>query len=331
MTGTFKALLIDKTDNGQDVRFTELGEDDLMDGDVTVKVEYSTVNFKDGLALTGRAPILRRYPLVPGIDFAGEVIRSGDPRYAPGDKVVLTGWGVGEAHHGGYAGRARVPGEWLVPLPDGMSTAEAMTIATAGFTAMLCVLRLEELGLKPDDGDVVVTGAAGGVGSIAVALLARAGFRVFAATGRPQEEDYFKALGAAGIVDRSEFSGRVRPLAKARWAGAVDVVGSETLANLIAQIKPYGVVVACGLAQGADLPGNVMPFILRAVTLSGVESISVPRAKRLVAWQRLARDLDSEQLRAMTRHVPFEEVLDVAADIVRGKVKGRVVVDIDPT
>ena len=330
MSETFKALLIEKTDDGQKVGFTRLSEDDLMDGDVTVRVEYSTVNFKDGLALTGRAPILRRYPLIPGIDFAGEVLRSDDPRYGPGDKVVLTGWGVGEAHHGGYAERARVPGEWLVPLPDGLSTADAMTIATAGFTAMLCVMRLEELGLKPGDGDVVVTGAAGGVGSIAVALLAKAGFTVYAATGRPQEEDYFKALGAAGIVDRSEFAGRVRPLAKARWAGAVDVVGSETLANLISQVRPYGVVAACGLAQGADLPGNVMPFILRAVTLSGVESISVPREKRLVAWQRLASDLDRAQLRAMARHVRFDDVQDVAADIVKGKVRGRVVVDIDP-
>lgn len=328
MSDQFRALLIDKTDDGQSVTYTGLTDDDLMEGDVTVRVTHSTVNFKDGLALTGKAPILRKYPLIPGIDFAGEVISSADERYKPGDNVICTGWGVGEAHHGGYAERARVPGEWLVPVPGGWSNADAMTMATAGFTAMLCVLRLEALGLTPDAGDVVVTGAAGGVGSVAVALLAKAGYAVYASTGRPEETDYLTRLGAAGIVNRDEFSGKPRPLAKTRWAGAVDVVGSSTLANVIAQMKYHGIVTACGLAQGADLPGNVMPFILRAVTLAGVESVTVPREVRLEAWARMARDIDMERMKAMTSHVGFDDLPDVAEKIVRGQTRGRVVVDI---
>lgn len=328
MSDEFKALLIDKTDDGQTETYTSLTDADLMEGDVTVRVTHSTVNYKDGLALTGTAPILRKYPLIPGIDFSGEVISSGDKRYAPGDNVICTGWGVGEVHHGGYSERARVPGEWLVPVPDGWSNADAMTIATAGFTAMLCVLRLEELGLAPDAGDVIVTGAAGGVGSVAVALLAKAGFTVFASTGRPEEEEYLKQLGATGIVHRDEFAGKARPLAKTRWAGAVDVVGSSTLANVIAQMKYHGIVTACGLAQGADLPGNVMPFILRAVTLAGVESVTVAREKRLDAWARLARDIDLGNMQAMTSHVGFDELPEVAEKITKGQVRGRVVVDI---
>ena len=328
MSDEFKALLIDKTDDGQTAAYTSLSDADLMEGDVTVRVTHSTVNYKDGLALTGKAPILRKYPLIPGIDFSGEVISSGDERYAPGDNVICTGWGVGEAHHGGYSERARVRGEWLVPVPDGWSNADAMTIATAGFTAMLCVMRLEELGLAPDAGDVIVTGAAGGVGSVAVALLAKAGFTVFASTGRPEEEEYLKQLGATGIVHRDEFAGKARPLAKTRWAGAVDVVGSSTLANVIAQMKYHGIVTACGLAQGADLPGNVMPFILRAVTLAGVESVTVAREKRLDAWARLARDIDLDNMQAMTSHVGFNELPEVAEKITKGQIRGRVVVDI---
>ncbi len=330
MTDTFKALLIDKTEDGQSVQFTQMSNDDLMEGEVLVKVEYSTLNFKDGLAITGLAPILRKYPLIPGIDFAGEVISSDDERYAPGDKVVCTGWGIGETHHGGYAERARVPGEYLVPVPQGWSTADAMTIATAGFTAMLCVLRLEELGLSPDDGEVVVTGAAGGVGSVAVALLAKRGFHVVASTGRPQEAEYLKALGAAEIIDREAFAGKPRALSKTRWAGAVDVAGSSTLANLISQMKYHGIVTACGLAQGADLPANVMPFILRGVTLAGVESVIVAREKRLAAWGRLAADLDMAMLATLTTHVPFADVQKVAAQIVKGKTRGRIVIDIAP-
>lgn len=328
MSDTFKALLIDKTDDGQSVTYTQLSDGDLMDGDVTVRVTHSTVNFKDGLAITGKAPILRKYPLIPGIDFAGEVISSGDERYQPGDNVICTGWGVGEAHHGGFSERARVPGEWLVPVPEGWSNADAMTMATAGFTAMLCVLRLEALGLTPDAGDVLVTGAAGGVGSVAVALLAKAGFSVFASTGRPEEADYLKTLGAADIVNREDFSGKPRALAKTRWAGAVDVVGSSTLANVISQMKYHGIVTACGLAQGADLPGNVMPFILRAVTLAGVESVTVPREARLTAWARMARDIDMERMQAITSHVAFDDLAEAAEKIVRGQIRGRVVVDI---
>ncbi|PLX38846.1 MAG: oxidoreductase [Hyphomicrobiales bacterium] len=328
MTDTFRALLIDKTDEGQSVAYTQLTDADLMEGDVTVRVTHSTVNYKDGLAITGKAPILRKYPLIPGIDFSGEVIASGDARYQPGDNVICTGWGVGEAHHGGFSERARVPGEWLVPVPEGWSNADAMTMATAGFTAMLCVLRLEDLGLTPEAGDVVVTGAAGGVGSVAVALLATAGYSVYASTGRPEEVDYFKTLGAKDIVHREEFSGKARPLSKARWAGAVDVVGSSTLANVIAQMKYHGIVTACGLAQGADLPANVMPFILRAVTLAGVESVTVPREARLRAWARLAQDIDMERMKAMTSHIGFDDLAATADKIVRGQTRGRVVVDI---
>ncbi len=328
MTDKFKALLIDKTDDGQSVNFTQMSDADLMEGEVTVRVEHSTVNFKDGLALTGLAPILRKYPLIPGIDFAGEVITSQDERYQPGDKVVCTGWGMGEQHHGGFAERARVPGEWLVHVPDGWSTSDAMTIGTAGFTAQLCVLRLEELGLKPGDGEVVVTGAAGGVGSVAVALLAARGFEVIASTGREQEVEYLKSIGASAIIGRDEFAGKPRALAKTRWAGAVDVVGSTTLANLISQMKYHGIITACGLAQGADLPASVMPFILRGVTLAGVESVIVPREKRLTTWARLAADLDMEKLSAMTTHAPLDDVQKIAADIVKGKTRGRVVIDI---
>ncbi|QPC42085.1 oxidoreductase [Kaustia mangrovi] len=328
MSDTFRAILIDKSEDGQTLSFTELTEDQLMDGSVTVAVEHSTVNYKDGLAVTGKGPIIRKYPLVPGIDFAGTVTKSDHADYREGDRVVLNGWGVGEKHHGGYAERARVPGEWLVPLPDRISTAQAMAIGTAGYTAMLCVMALEEQGVSPASGEVVVTGAAGGVGSVAISILARLGYTVVASTGRTEEEDYLKSLGASSVIDRDEFSGPVKPLAKARWAGAVDVAGSTTLANLLSQMEYGGAVAACGLAQGMDLPASVAPFILRGARLIGVDSVYRPRPQRLEAWKRLERDLDLDTLDSLSSHIALEDVPDAAADIVAGKVRGRIVVDL---
>lgn len=327
MSERFKALQIDKGDEGQTVNFVELTDDDLMEGSVTVAVEHTTVNYKDGLAITGKAPIIRKFPLIPGIDFAGTVVSSDDERYGAGDKVILNGWGVGEQHHGGYAERARVSGNWLVSLPAGMTTAQAMAIGTAGYTSMLCVMALEEQGVAPDSGEILVTGAAGGVGSVAIAILAKLGYTVVASTGRPEEEEFLKGLGAADIVDRAEFSGEAKPLSKARWAGAIDVVGSNTLANVLSQMNYLGVVAACGLAQGFDLPASVMPFILRGVKLIGVDSVMCPFEKRSEAWQRLARDLDMGKLEALTTHEPFERVADVARELIGGKVRGRVVID----
>ncbi len=328
MAETFRALRVTKTEDGQTVELVELTDDDLMDGDVTVDVEYSTVNYKDGLAITGKAPILRSSPMIPGIDFAGRVVSSEHADYAPGDAVVLTGWGVGESHFGGYAGRARVRGDWLVHLPEGLTAEESMAIGTAGFTAMLCVLALEEQGVRPDDGDVLVTGASGGVGSVAVALLSGLGYRVVASTGKLDERDYLTSLGAAEVIDREEFNTPVRPLGKTRWAGAVDTVGSTTLANVLSQIKPGGSVAACGLAQGMDLPTSVAPFILRGVRLIGVDSVYCPRERRQLAWTRLARDLDKAKLAATVRRVRLEDVPSVAEEIVAGRVRGRVVVAI---
>jgi acrylyl-CoA reductase (NADPH) len=328
MPQSFPALLIEKTDAGQALRATELSEADLMAGDVTVKVEHSTVNYKDGLAVTGKGPIIRKFPLIPGIDFAGTVVASDHADWKPGDRVILNGWGVGETHHGGYAGLARVPGDWLVPVPEGFTTADAMAIGTAGYTAMLCILALEFEGLTPDAGDVLVTGAAGGVGSIAIAVLAKLGFRVTASTGRVTESEYLRGLGAAAVIDRAEFAGPLKPLEAARWAGAVDSVGSHTLAKILAQTKPEGTVAACGLAQGMDLPASVAPFILRGVKLIGINSVHCPKARRLEAWRRLARDLDLAKLRSLARHVPLAEVPEVAAEIVAGRVRGRVVVDL---
>lgn len=328
MSDTFRAILIDKSEDGQTLSFTELTEDQLMDGSVTVAVEHSTVNYKDGLAVTGKGPIIRKYPLVPGIDFAGTVTKSDHADYREGDRVVLNGWGVGEKHHGGYAERARVPGEWLVPLPDRISTAQAMAIGTAGYTAMLCVMALEEQGVSPASGEVVVTGAAGGVGSVAISILARLGYTVVASTGRTEEEDYLKSLGASSVIDRDEFSGPVKPLAKARWAGAVDVAGSTTLANLLSQMEYGGAVAACGLAQGMDLPASVAPFILRGARLIGVDSVYRPRPQRLEAWKRLERDLDLDTLDSLSSHIALEDVPQAAADIVAGKVRGRIVVDL---
>jgi acrylyl-CoA reductase (NADPH) len=324
----FSALLLSKTDNGQKVELTQLTEADLMDGDVTIKVEHSSVNFKDGLAITGKAPIARRFPLIPGIDLAGTVLSSDHKDYKPGDKVVLGGWGVGEGHHGGYAEIARVKGDWLVPLPDAFTTAQAMAIGVAGYTAMLCVMALEEQGLTPDHGEIIVTGAAGGVGTVSLALLSKLGFRAVASTGRLEEADFLKSLGATAVVDRNEFNTPVKPLAKPRWAGAIDSVGSTTLANIISQIQPEGAVAACGLAQGMDLPTSVAPFILRGVRLIGVNSVTTPLPRRLAAWNRLVRDLDLEKLAALTSHVKLTEVQKIAEAIVAGQVRGRVVVDL---
>ena len=325
---TFRAIRIDKADTGMTAAFVDFDEAELMDGDVDVAITHTTVNYKDGLNITGKAPIARRFPMIPGIDFAGVVERSTSPAFKPGDGVLLTGYGVGEGHLGGFAQKARVKSDWLVPLPQGLSAAEAMAIGTAGFTAMLSVLALERFGMNPDMGPVVVTGAAGGVGSIAIALLHKAGWRVVASTGRPQEADYLKALGADEIIDRAELSSPGKPLAKPRWAAGVDTVGSHTLANVLAASQPHGAVAACGNAQGLDLPGSVAPFILRGVALLGVDSVQCPMPLRLSAWRRLASDLDRGKLASLTNHAPFERVLDVARDIVEGKVRGRVVIDV---
>jgi acrylyl-CoA reductase (NADPH) len=330
MAESFEALLVSKGEAGQTADFVRLDETDLMPGDVTVQVSHSTVNYKDGLAVTGKAPILRQLPLIPGIDFAGTVLRSDNPGYAPGDPVVLTGWGVGETHHGGYAERARVPGDWLVPLPDGLTPARAMAIGTAGFTAMLAVLALERHGVEPEVGAVLVTGASGGVGSVAIAILARLGFHVTASTGRLAEADYLRTLGATEILDRAELAGEGRPLGKERWAAAIDSVGSRTLVNVLSQTRSEGVVAACGLAQGSDLPGTVLPFILRGVTLAGINSVAVPKPRRIEVWRRLARDLDMTRLDGMTRRIGLRDVPTAAKDILEGRVRGRLVVEIAP-
>lgn len=328
MSDTFLAIQLTKDEAGQHVQFVSLTEADLMEGDVTIKVTHSSINYKDGLAVTGKAPIARRYPLIPGVDLAGIVLKSEHPAWKPGDKVLLGGWGVGEQHHGGFAERARVKGDWLVAVPEGWSCAETMAVGVAGYTAMLCVMALEEQGIKPADGEILVTGAAGGVGTVSIALLHKLGFTVIASTGRPEEEDFLRSLGAAGIVNRSEFNGPVRPLAKARWAGCIDSVGSVTLANILSQMKDDGVVAACGLAQGMDLPATVAPFILRGVRLIGINSVTTPLMRRQLAWSRIARDLDRGLLASLTTHVKLDDVPRVAAEIVQGKVRGRVVVDI---
>ncbi len=328
MSDTFRALVAEKTDDGQRVEIRRVGEDFLMDGDVDVAVSHSTVNYKDGLAITGKAPIIRTFPLIPGIDFAGVVTAARGGDFSVGETVILTGWGVGESHHGGYAERARVKAGWLVPAPEGMTPEQAMAIGTAGLTAMLCVMALEEAGVRPEDGEVLVTGASGGVGSVAVALLAARGYRVVASTGKSAEAEYLKGLGAAEVIDREEFSGKPRPLARARWAGAVDVAGSVTLANVLSQVKYGGAVAACGLAQGMDLPASVAPFILRGVRLIGVDSVMCPRERRLQAWKRLAAELDADRLAAMTRRITLDDVPAAAGEIVRGKVRGRIVVEI---
>ncbi len=325
---TFRAVVVEKSEAGQSVALRDFDEADLMEGDVTVRVSHSTVNYKDGLALTGKAPVVRRFPMIPGIDLAGTVEASEHPAFKPGDAVVLNGWGVGETHLGAYAERARLKGDWLIPLPSALTPAQAMAIGTAGYTAMLCVMALERHGLAPDRGPVVVTGAAGGVGSVAIALLSRLGWHVIASTGRAEEADYLKGLGAAEIVDRAELSARGKPLAKERWAAGVDSVGSHTLANLLAMTRYGGAVAACGLAGGMDLPSSVAPFILRGVSLLGIDSVMAPKALRRAAWDRLARDLDLEKLAAMTTTIGLDEVVDAGRRIVEGKVRGRTVVEI---
>jgi len=299
-----------------------------MEGYVTVRVSHTTINYKDGLALTGKAPVVRRWPMIPGIDFVGVVETSSHAEFKPGDEVILNGWGVGETHFGGYAGKARVKGDWLVKKPVGFTAAETMAIGTAGYTAMLCVMALEHAGLTPKSGPVLVTGAAGGVGSVAVALLAKLGYSVAASTGRPAEADFLKGLGASEIIDRAELAGPARPLGKERWAGAVDVVGSNTLANVISTIRYGGAVAACGLAQGMDLPTSVAPFILRGVTLAGVDSVMAPKSKRISAWNRLAQDLDRGKLAALTVKHPLSDVTSLGPQILAGQVKGRVVFEV---
>src|SRR5579864_3822567 len=325
---TFKAIVIDKGDAGQTVRLTDFDEKDLMDGDVTVRVEYSTVNYKDGLALTGKAPVVRRFPMIAGVDFAGTVESSSHPAWKPGDKVILNGWGLGETHLGAYAEKARVKGDWLVRLPASMSTRDAMAIGTAGYTAMLCVLALERSGVTPARGPVIVTGAAGGVGSVAVAILAKLGYAVTASTGRPAEASYLKELGATEVIERKELAGAPRPLAKERWAGGVDTVGSTTLANVLSMTRYGGTVAACGLAGGMDLPATVAPFILRGVTLAGIDSVMCPLPLRQEAWRRLATDLDRSKIAAMTSEIGLDGVIDAGRRIVEGQVRGRIVVKI---
>jgi acrylyl-CoA reductase (NADPH) len=324
----FKAIVIEKADKGQTVGLTEFDEANLMDGDVTVRVEWSTINYKDGLAVTGKAPVVRRFPMIPGVDFSGEVEASSHPDWKPGDKVILNGWGTGETHLGAYAEKARVKGQWLVRLPPKLSTRDAMAIGTAGYTAMLAVMALERHGLKPDHGPVLVTGAAGGVGSVAVALLARLGFQVAASTGRREEADYLKGLGAGEIVDRAELSGPAKPLARERFAGGIDSVGSTTLANLLSMTKYGGAVAACGLAGGMDLPGSVAPFILRGVSLLGIDSVQCSPNLRVEAWRRLESDLDRGKLEQMTREIGLGDVIPVAGTILEGRVRGRIVVKI---
>jgi len=325
---TFKAIVIEKSDSGQTVALSDFDETGLMEGDVTVAIEWSTVNYKDGLAVTGKAPVVRKWPMIAGVDFSGTVEQSSHPDWKAGDKVILNGWGLGETHFGAYARKARVKGEWLVRLPASMSTRDAMAIGTAGYTAMLAVIALERHGLKPDSGPLVVTGAAGGVGSVAVAILGKRGFQVTASTGRPTESDYLKRLGAAEIIERRELTGPVRPLAKERWAGGIDSVGSTTLANVLSMIRYRGAVAACGLAGGMDLPTSVAPFILRGVALLGIDSVYRPRADREEAWRRLELDLDRAKLSEMTTQIDLADVIEAGRQIVEGRVRGRIIVKI---
>jgi acrylyl-CoA reductase (NADPH) len=325
---TFKAIVIEKTEAGQTVGLKDFDANDLMDGDVTIAVEWSTVNYKDGLAITGKSPVVRRFPMIPGVDLAGTVEASSHPAWKAGDKVIVNGWGLGETHLGAYGQKARLKGDWLVRLPASMLARDAMAIGTAGYTAMLSVIALERHGLTPSDGAVLVTGAAGGVGSVAVALLAKLGFAVAASTGRPQEADYLKRLGAREIIDRQELEGKPRPLGKERWAAAIDVVGSTTLANVLSMIRYRGACAACGLAGGIDLPATVAPFILRGVSLLGIDSVMRPLPDRELAWRRLEADLDRTKLAEMTEEIGLAEVIPAGRAILEGKVRGRIVVKI---
>ncbi|WP_303904672.1 acrylyl-CoA reductase (NADPH) [Thiohalomonas denitrificans] len=321
----FKALLLNDTG---DARLADVDEGDLPEGDVTVRVAYSSLNYKDALAITGKGPVVRRFPMVPGIDLAGTVVESRDSRWKPGDAVILNGWGVGESHWGGMAARARVKGDWLLALPEAFSLRQAMAIGTAGYTAALCVEALERQGVSPDDGEVLVTGANGGVGSVAILLLVKRGYRVVASTGRLEESEHLKALGAARVIDRESLSRPGKPLAKEQWAGAVDTLGSVTLANVCAGMQYRGIVAACGLAQGMDFPATVAPFILRGVTLVGIDSVYAPKAEREAAWRRLATDLEPERLDSVSRTIGLEEVIPMASELLAGKVRGRLVVQL---
>ena len=325
---TFKAIVVEKGEGGQKARLTDFDEANLMDGDVTVRVEWSTVNYKDGLALTGKAPVIRRFPMIPGIDFAGTVESSSHTQWKPSDRVILNGWGAGETHLGGYAEKARVKGDWLVGLPARNSARGAMAIGTAGYTAMLAVMALERQGVAPRHGPVIVTGAAGGVGSVAVTLLAKLGFSVVASTGRPAEADYLKSLGAREIIERKELAGASKPLGPERWAGGIDTVGSTTLASVLSMTRYGGAIAACGLAGGMDLPTTVAPFIMRGVSLIGIDSVMCPLERRREAWKRLASDIDAGKLAAMTSEIDLAGVMDAGRRIVEGAVRGRIVVKI---
>ncbi len=324
----FKGILIEKDDAGYRAAVRDIDDAQLPTGDVTVRVSHSTLNYKDALAITGKGPVVRKFPMVPGIDLVGTVESSTHPDHRPGDAVLLNGWGVGEVHWGGLAQKARLNGDWLIPLPSAIAPRQAMAIGTAGYTAMLCVLALEKHGVKPADGEILVTGAAGGVGSVAIAILAKLGYTVVAATGRPQDADYLRQLGAAEVLDRSQFTSPGKPLGKERWAGAVDVVGSHVLANVCATTQYRGVVTACGLAGGMDLPATVAPFILRGVTLAGIDSVMCPRIERLQAWQRLGTDLDMDKLGAISHEVGLAEAIPLASRLLNGEVRGRIVVDV---
>lgn len=325
---TFRAVRIDKAEKGTTAALVQFDEAELMEGDVTIRVEWSTLNYKDGLALSGKSPVVRRFPMIAGIDFAGTVESSSHPNWKPGDKVIGNGWGMGETHLGAYAEKVRVKGDWLVRLPDGMSARDAMAIGTAGYTAMLSVMALEQHGLKPADGPVVVTGAAGGVGSVAIAVLSKLGYHVIASTGRLSEESYLKHLGAAEIIDRNELSAPGKPLAKERWAAGIDSVGSTTLANLLAMTKYRGAIAACGLAGGMDLPSSVAPFILRGVCLLGIDSVMCPIELRERAWARLASDLEAAKLAEITREITLDQVIAAGSELLAGQVRGRTVVKI---
>lgn len=324
----FNGILIDKDDSGYRASLQQINEAQLPEGDVTVKVAYSTLNFKDGLAITGSSPVVRKFPMVPGIDLAGTVEVSSHPDYQVGDQVLLNGWGVGESHWGGLAQKARLNGDWLIPLPKAFTAAQAMAIGTAGYTAMLCILALERNGVSPDQGEVLVTGANGGVGSFAIALLSKLGYRVVASTGRVSEHEYLKQLGASEIIDRATLSEPGRPLAKERWAGVIDSVGSHT-ANACASTRAEGTVAACGLAQGMDFPASVAPFILRGVTLAGINSVTQPKARRIEAWARLAKDLDFALLPVISHEIALSEAIDAAPELLAGQLRGRVVVDVN--
>ena len=325
----FKAILVNKDDQGYRAELAQVDESSLPEGDVRVKVLYSTLNYKDGLAITGKGPVVRSFPMVPGIDFAGEVLESSSPDFKVGDMVLLNGWGVGEGHWGGLAQEARVKSDWLIPLPKGLTAKQALAIGTAGYTAMLCVMALEKHGTKPSDGEVLVTGAAGGVGSIAIALLSKLGFKVVASTGRMAEAEYLKKLGAAEVIDRASLSAPGKPLAKERWAAVVDSVGSHTLANACAQTKSEGAVAACGLAQGMDFPSTVAPFILRGVTLYGINSVTVPRGKRIAAYEQLSKLLDLKTLDEISHEISLADSIEYAQKLMAGNVRGRLIVDVN--